>query len=82
MEQAKALYGKLTDPSAWTPYPDAAEALRRVSDSGLAVGVLSNIAFDIRPAFVEHGLDTYVDEFVLSYEIGAINPNPPRSAPR
>lgn len=76
VEQAKALYGKLTDPSAWTPYPDAAEALRRVSDSGLAVGVLSNIAFDIRPAFVEYGLDTYVDEFVLSYEIGAIKPEP------
>ncbi|WP_298179271.1 HAD-IA family hydrolase [Saccharomonospora sp.] len=76
VEQAKALYGKLIDPSAWTPYPDTAEALRRVSEAGLTVGVLSNIAFDIRPAFAERGLDAYVDEFVLSYEVGAIKPEP------
>lgn len=76
VEQAKALYSKLVDPSAWTPYPDAAEAMRRVSEAGLRVGLLSNIAFDIRPAFVEHGLHEYVDEFVLSYEVGEIKPRP------
>ncbi|EHR63438.1 HAD family hydrolase [Saccharomonospora cyanea] len=76
VEQAKALYGKLVDPAAWTPYPDAGEVLRSVSSSGISVGVLSNIAFDIRPAFAEHGLDAFVDEFVLSYEVGAIKPDP------
>lgn len=76
VEQAKALYRRLIDPGEWTPYPDAETALKQVSEAGLAVGVLSNIAFDIRPAFAAHGLDTYVDEFVLSYEVGAIKPDP------
>ncbi|WP_019814718.1 HAD family hydrolase [Saccharomonospora saliphila] len=75
-EQAKALYGRLVDPSQWTPYPDAETVLARLSGSGVAVGVLSNIAFDIRPAFAAHGLDRYVDDFVLSYEVGAIKPDP------
>jgi FMN phosphatase YigB (HAD superfamily) len=38
--------------------------------------VLSNIAFDIRPAFAARGYDAYVDDFVLSYEVGAIKPDP------
>ncbi|WP_024875366.1 HAD family hydrolase [Saccharomonospora piscinae] len=75
-QQAESLYRRLVDPASWTPYPDTAEVLRRVSGAGLAVGVLSNIAFDIRPAFTGLGLDRHVDDFVLSYEVGAIKPDP------
>lgn len=75
-EQAKALYDRLIDPSEWTPYPDAETVLKTLANKGLRIGVLSNIAFDIRPAFTEHGLDAYVDEFVLSFEVGAIKPDP------
>lgn len=76
VEQAKALYDRLIDPAEWTPYPDAEAVLEKLAAKGIAVGVLSNIAFDIRPAFSRHGLDAYVDEFVLSYEVGAIKPDP------
>lgn len=76
VEHAKALYRRLVDPAEWTPYPDTEPVLRSVKERGLSVGVLSNIAFDIRPAFTERGLDAYVDEFVLSYEVGAIKPDP------
>ncbi|WP_019809703.1 HAD family hydrolase [Saccharomonospora halophila] len=76
VEQAKALYRRLVDPSEWTPYPDAGTVLGALSGRGVSVGVLSNIAFDIRPAFAAHGLDAHVDEFVLSYEVGAIKPDP------
>ncbi|MEU6643225.1 HAD-IA family hydrolase [Saccharomonospora sp. NPDC046836] len=76
VEQAKALYDRLIDPSEWTPYPDTAAVLKAATAKGLRVGVLSNIAFDIRPAFTQHGFDTYVDEFVLSFEVGAIKPDP------
>ncbi|TVT55741.1 HAD family hydrolase [Amycolatopsis rhizosphaerae] len=75
-EQAEALYRRLVDPGEWTPYPDTAAALKGVAAGGAKVGVLSNIAFDIRPAFGLHGLDQHVDEFVLSYEEGAIKPDP------
>ncbi|WP_020669805.1 HAD family hydrolase [Amycolatopsis nigrescens] len=76
VEQAKALYDRLCDPGQWTPYPDTEAVLKGAAGKGLKVGVLSNIAFDIRPAFNGRGLDAYVDEFVLSYEVGAIKPDP------
>ena len=74
-EQAQALYDRLVDPTEWTPYPDTQAALKSVADTGLKVGVLSNIAFDIRPAFTGHGLAGHVDEFVLSFEVSAIKPD-------
>ncbi|SFB07803.1 Haloacid dehalogenase superfamily, subfamily IA, variant 2 with 3rd motif like haloacid dehalogenase/haloacid dehalogenase superfamily, subfamily IA, variant 3 with third motif having DD or ED/haloacid dehalogenase superfamily, subfamily IA, variant 1 with third motif having Dx(3-4)D or Dx(3-4)E [Amycolatopsis marina] len=76
VEQAKALYDRLIDPSQWTPYPDTADVLKGCADRGLPVGVLSNIAFDIRPAFTERGLDAFIKEFVLSFEVEAIKPDP------
>ncbi|MBK1785241.1 HAD family hydrolase [Prauserella cavernicola] len=75
VEQARALYDRLVDPSEWTPYPDTERVLKSLADKGVRVGVLSNIAFDIRPAFTARGLDAYIDEFVLSFEVGAIKPD-------
>jgi HAD superfamily hydrolase (TIGR01493 family) len=75
-DQARALYDRLITPTQWTPYPDTGAALKNCADKGLRVGVLSNIAFDIRPAFAARAWDAYVDEFVLSFEVGAIKPDP------
>lgn len=76
VEQAKALYARLVDPAQWTPYPDAEGVLKSLTEAGVRVAVVSNIAFDIRPAFAARGWDAYVDRFVLSYEEGAIKPDP------
>lgn len=76
VEQAKALYHRLIDPAEWTPYPDTEAAMKALAGRGVRVGVLSNIAFDIRPAFRARGLDRYVDAFVLSFEEGVIKPDP------
>lgn len=73
-EQAVTLYERLIDPSQWTPYPDTEDVLKTAAGRGLKVGVLSNIAFDIRPAFTERGWDAYVDVFTLSFEVGAVKP--------
>jgi HAD superfamily hydrolase (TIGR01509 family) len=75
-EQAVALYTRLIDPTQWTPYPDTEAALKGVAGKGLKIGVLSNIAFDIRPAFSGRGWDAFVDEFILSFEVGAVKPEP------
>lgn len=75
-EQAEALYARLIDPAEWTPYPDAEAAFKGLAAKGVKIGVLSNIAFDIRPAFTGYNLAGYVDEFVLSFEEGAIKPDP------
>ncbi|MET8572581.1 HAD-IA family hydrolase [Streptomyces sp. NPDC004783] len=71
-----ALYDRHRTPGAWSPYPDAAEVLSTLRERGTAVGVISNIGWDLRPVFREHGLDRYVDIYVLSYEHGIRKPDP------
>ncbi|MEV5150072.1 HAD-IA family hydrolase [Streptomyces sp. NPDC052727] len=71
-----ALYERHMSPAAWTPYPDAEKVLRTLRERGTGVGVVSNIGWDLRPVFREHGLDAYVDAYVLSYEHGVQKPDP------
>ncbi|MEU2929100.1 HAD-IA family hydrolase [Streptomyces sp. NPDC007251] len=71
-----ALYERHKIPAAWAPYPDAEEVLRTLRERGIGVGVVSNIGWDLRPVFREHGLDRYVDAYVLSYEHGVQKPDP------
>ncbi|KAF2781656.1 MULTISPECIES: HAD-IA family hydrolase [Streptomyces] len=71
-----ALYERHMSPGAWSPYPDAAEVLAALRGRGVAVGVVSNIGWDLRPVFREHGLDRFVDTYVLSYEHGIRKPDP------
>ncbi len=73
--QANALYERLIDPAAWTPYPDTGDVLKSIAAQGIKIAVVSNIAFDLRPAFGGRGWDSYVDEFILSFEVGAIKPD-------
>ena len=72
---AETLYGRAVDPSSWTPYPDTAEVLKSLHRQGVKTAVVSNIAFDIRPAFTELGVADYVGEFVLSFEVGVVKPD-------
>lgn len=71
-----ALYDRHMLPAAWQPYPDAAEVLHALRERGIKVGVVSNIGWDLRPVFRAHGLDPYVDVYVLSYEHGIQKPDP------
>ncbi|GDY30818.1 hydrolase [Gandjariella thermophila] len=73
---AERFYERLIDPSYWTPYPDTKAALRDLADAGIPVGVVSNIAWDIREVFRRHGLHDLVTGWVLSYEEGRIKPDP------
>ncbi|CAM5641776.1 HAD-IA family hydrolase [Streptomyces atroolivaceus] len=71
-----ALYDRHMSPAAWQPYSDAAEVLRELRHRGVAVGVVSNIGWDLRPVFRAHGLDELVDVYVLSCEHGIQKPDP------
>jgi putative hydrolase of the HAD superfamily len=71
-----ALYDRHMTPAAWAPYPDAPKVLRTLRERGIPVGVVSNIGWDLRPVFREHGLDRYVDTYVLSFEHGTQKPDP------
>jgi HAD superfamily hydrolase (TIGR01509 family) len=74
-DDAEALYGLMIDPVNWTPYPDTAGVLEGLHRKGIKTAVVSNIAFDVRPAFESIGAAGFVDEFVLSFEVGAIKPD-------
>ncbi len=71
---AVALYERCIDPAMWTPYPDTVEVLNTLGANDIRTAVVSNIAFDIRPAFVS--AQAAVDEFVLSFEVGIVKPDP------
>jgi HAD superfamily hydrolase (TIGR01549 family) len=70
-----ALYDRHMTPDAWRPYADAAEVLGALRRGGLGVAVVSNIGWDLRPVFRAHGLDAFVDAYVLSYEHGIQKPD-------
>ncbi|MBV2352853.1 HAD-IA family hydrolase [Streptomyces sp. J2-1] len=70
-----ALYARHMEPEAWAPYPDAAPVLRTLRERGAGIAVVSNIGWDLRPVFRAHGLDAYVDAYVLSYEYGVQKPD-------
>ncbi|MFC4126947.1 HAD family hydrolase [Nocardia rhizosphaerae] len=73
--KADVLYHRLIDPLAWTPYPDTGIVLEALAAQGIPIGIVSNIAFDIRPAFDKHGWTDLIGAMTLSYEVGAIKPN-------
>jgi HAD superfamily hydrolase (TIGR01509 family) len=73
---AESVYGRVIDADSWTPYPDTEAVIKKLAAESIRIGVLSNIAFDIRPAFVDRGIDRFVDEFVLSFEVGHVKPQP------
>src|SRR5262249_50642045 len=73
--QAEAGYEQMLLPKSWSVYPDVREALTRIKRAGLPVAVVSNIAWDVRPIFELAGVADLVDEFVLSFQEGAIKPD-------
>lgn len=73
---AEKLYDRVIDPSSWAPYPDTATVLEGLRRQDIKTAVVSNIAFDVRPAFEAIGAYKAVGEFVLSFEVGAIKPDP------
>jgi HAD superfamily hydrolase (TIGR01493 family) len=64
------------DPRQWVPYADSASALAAAHAGGLRVGVASNTGWDIRAVFAAHAMIDLVDAFTLSYECGAVKPQP------
>lgn len=73
-ELVAALYATLAD--VWMPYDDTLPALRALHDGGCRVVVLSNVGFDVRPVLERTGISGLIAGLVLSYEVGAVKPDP------
>jgi FMN phosphatase YigB (HAD superfamily) len=74
-EHATVLYERMIDTSGWTPFDDVPEVFQLLAERDIPIAVVSNIGFDIRPAFTATGVDQHVTEYVLSYEHGVVKPD-------
>ncbi|MBD0862015.1 HAD family hydrolase [Gordonia sp. zg691] len=75
-DQANSLYDRVLAPESWVPFADTVEVLTRLSEAGVPIGIVSNIAFDLRKVLALHGVEDLVGAYALSYEVGAIKPDP------
>lgn len=75
-ELAQALYTIESDPRHNPFAEDVAETLAALHARGLKVALVSDIHFDVRPAFDAAGLSAIVDVFTLSCEEGIQKPDP------
>jgi HAD superfamily hydrolase (TIGR01509 family) len=62
------LYERVMDHQQWLPYPDTEPVLRALRRRGLRIGVVSNVAEDLRPVFVARGWGDLIDGYTHSYE--------------
>lgn len=72
---AESLYERLASPRSWVPYDDTEPVLAELARRGVPVGVVSDIAWDIRAIFAHYGLRELVGTFALSYEHGVGKPD-------
>ncbi|GGM96986.1 HAD family hydrolase [Streptomyces fuscichromogenes] len=73
---AAALYDRSQVSEAWQPYPDTEATLRALHERGVPIAVVSNIGWDMRPVFRDHGVDDLVDAYFLSFECEVEKPDP------
>lgn len=74
IDLAAALYTVM--PNQWVLNAGASDFIARASAAGTLLGIVSNIALDIRPALERWGIATAFDAVILSYEVGYVKPDP------
>lgn len=73
-ELASALYATVLD--TWSPYDDTLPVLRALQECSCPVAVLSNVGIDVSPVLERTGIRPLVAGYALSYEVGAVKPDP------
>jgi HAD superfamily hydrolase (TIGR01549 family) len=71
---ANALYDVMLD--TWHAYDDTVPTLVALREMGMRVCLLSNAGVPIRTVLDREGVTPWVDATVLSYEVGAVKPDP------
>lgn len=73
---ADALYDQLRMPQHWVPYEDTRGTLDALAEAGVAIGIVSDVGWDLRPTFAHHELDGHVGAWVHSCDHGTEKPDP------
>jgi len=74
-EFASVLYSLDFEPESHPFFTDVADTLRAIHVRGIAISVVSDIHFDLRPEFEDAGLADLIDSYVLSFEHGVQKPH-------
>jgi HAD superfamily hydrolase (TIGR01549 family) len=69
------LYAEESDPANNAFAADAQRTLHALRSGGIRIAIVSDIHFDLRPAFTAAGLDDCIDSYLLSYEHGVQKPD-------
>jgi len=69
------LMNDMHHPHSWLPFLHTIDTVRELAAAGVAIGVVSNTGWDVRTVFAAHDIDSLIDHFVLSYEVGAVKPD-------
>jgi putative hydrolase of the HAD superfamily len=73
---AEAIYARILEPRGWVPYRDARATVQDLAGRGLRLGVVSNVAFDLRPILRAHGFEELAECCTLSFEEHVTKPDP------
>ena len=72
---AEAIYERILQPRGWVPYRDARGVVGTLAERGLRLGVISNVAFDLRPSLRHHGFAVLAECCTLSFEEHVTKPD-------
>ncbi|MDQ6696678.1 MAG: HAD family hydrolase [Actinomycetota bacterium] len=71
-----AIDATMNDPWAWLPHADAVPVLETLQAADVAIGLVSNTGWDVRAPFAVRGIERFLGNVVLSYEVGLVKPDP------
>jgi putative hydrolase of the HAD superfamily len=72
---AEAIYERILQPRGWVPYRDARGVVGALEERGVGLGVVSNVAFDLRPILRHHGFAALAECCTLSFEEHVTKPD-------
>ncbi len=73
---ARRVYGRLSSPVAYSPYPDALPTLRELAALGYVLGIVSNWEAWLRGALAAMGLGGLFAHVIISGEVKLEKPDP------
>ncbi len=73
---AAAVYERILLAEGWVPYEDSRRTIGALLDGRVAVGLISNVGFDLRPILIAHGMGRLAAHATLSFEHGLTKPSP------
>lgn len=73
---AEALYRRHVRPASWRAFDDTAPVLAALAAASVAVAVVTNNGWDVRPVLDATGTGHLVSEVVVSFEHGVAKPDP------